>query len=202
MLKVFSLFFRRFGSDPLRSRSDETALQHHAVLPHSGSGMSDSVEHFFSVVVFRCHQMIVQVTPRRINIRIAFIFCFQPLVVFADPADSTELSLFDSHDRVIRHNFSCSDNQGRKQEVTVSRMISIPSVLFQTHHCAFFFGRSYCSLPLSACPSARSQTVTLRVSQLPPGKKNPWFFLMAQMLCNPLHLAHKVVGHPFPLDSL
>ena len=25
---------------------------------------------------------------------------------------------------------------------------------------------------------------------------------MAQMLCNPLHLAHKVVGHPFPLDSL
>jgi len=33
-------------------------------------------------------------------------------------------------------------------------------------------------------------------------EENPLVFLSAHMLCNPLHLAHKVVGQPFPLDSL
>lgn len=33
-------------------------------------------------------------------------------------------------------------------------------------------------------------------------EENPSVFLPAHMLCNPLHLAHKVVGQTFPLDSL
>ena len=33
-------------------------------------------------------------------------------------------------------------------------------------------------------------------------EENPLVFLPAHMLCNPLHLAHKAVGHTFPLDSL
>ena len=33
-------------------------------------------------------------------------------------------------------------------------------------------------------------------------EEKPQVSLPAQMLCNPLHLARKVVGHPFPLDSL
>ncbi len=43
-------------------------------------------------------------------------------------------------------------------------------------------------------PKARITTV--REEEKPPVS------LPAQMLCNPLHLVHKVVGQPFPLDSL
>ena len=43
-------------------------------------------------------------------------------------------------------------------------------------------------------PKARITTV--REEEKPPVS------LPAQMLCNPLHLANKVVGQPFPLDSL
>ena len=51
-----------------------------------------------------------------------------------------------------------------------------------------------------------SQAVVLldskaRITTVREEEKSP-FSLPAQMLCNPLHLAHKVVGHPFPLDSL
>ena len=51
-----------------------------------------------------------------------------------------------------------------------------------------------------------SQAVVLldskaRITTVREEEKSP-FSLPAQMLCNPLHLAHKAVGQTFPLDSL
>ena len=51
-----------------------------------------------------------------------------------------------------------------------------------------------------------SQAVVLldskaRITIVREEEKSP-FSLPAQMLCNPLHLAHKAVGQTFPLDSL
>jgi hypothetical protein len=43
-------------------------------------------------------------------------------------------------------------------------------------------------------PGARSTTA--------PAPDKPKVYPAAHMLCNPLHLASKVVGQPFPLDSL
>ncbi len=42
----------------------------------------------------------------------------------------------------------------------------------------------------------RARITTVREEEKPPVS------LPAQMLCNPLHLAHKAVGQTFPLDSL
>ena len=43
---------------------------------------------------------------------------------------------------------------------------------------------------------SKARITTVREEEKPP------FSLPAQMLCNPLHLAHKAVGQTFPLDSL
>ena len=80
------------------------------------------------------------------------------------------------------------------------------SCLLQTQHCAPFYQSGSHNRFVALMIAVLSQTVVpldpmARITTACE-EENPLVFLSAHMLCNPLHLAHKVVGQPFPLDSL
>ncbi len=81
----------------------ETVLHNHAVLSSLSSDFFNPVQYCLAVFCRRLDNVIVQVRPRRVNIGIAFILGFQSFVVIAYPADSTELTFFYAHNRVICH---------------------------------------------------------------------------------------------------